>query len=143
MAICVRRSRGTRSLYARTLRAVVDHRRFAVIIVVGSLMHAAGHALLAAAGGVLARALAGGASPGSGGSVTILARLGDIGAATDPLISLSLAGLFAAIVKLVGGVAAGWGEARVAGEVGAELRLDVLERLIGSGATHRVREGWR
>src|SRR4051812_49254819 len=106
----------TGSLYARVGRAVVANRSLGVAIVLGSLMHAAGHALVAAAGGVLARNLAG----GSGGSVAILSTT-----------NIALIGFFAACAKLVGGVVASWGEARVAGEVGATLRLEVLERVIG------------
>ncbi|HEY8078412.1 MAG TPA: ABC transporter ATP-binding protein [Labilithrix sp.] len=110
------------------------HPSLAVAIVAGSLMHALGHAGLAAAGGVLARALAGGAT---GGSLAILSTLGG----RDPVISLASIGLLAAFAKLVGGVAAAWGEARVAGEVGSELRLEVLERVIGEHALHAPRHG--
>jgi ABC-type multidrug transport system fused ATPase/permease subunit len=92
-------------------------------VVAGSLMHASGHALLAAAGGVLARSLAGGAGPMDGRSIRVLQELGR----GDPMLGLAVGGLVAAIAKLAGGVVAGWGEARVAGEVGAELRLEALD----------------
>lgn len=90
-------------------------------------MHASGHALLAAAGGVLARALAGGAGPMDGRSSRILYALGH----GDPMLGLAIAGLIAALAKLVGGVVAGWAEARVAGEVGAALRLEILDGIHG------------
>ena len=90
-------------------------------------MHASGHASLAAAGGVLARALAGGAGPMDQRSIAVLRDLG----AGDPMLGLAIGGLLAAIAKLVGGVLAAWAEARVAGEVGAELRLDVLDDVLG------------
>lgn len=89
-------------------------------------MHAAGHALLAAAGGVLARALAGGAGPMDDRSIRTLESVG----AGDPMLGLAIGGLLAAVAKLAGGVMAGWAEARVAGEVGAELRLEVLDRVL-------------
>ena len=116
----------SRSLHARAARAVLLEPRLGFAIVVGSLMHAAGHAVLAAAGGVLARALAGGAGPMDGRSIRALQTLG----AGDMMLGLAIAGLIAASAKLVGGVVAGWGEARVAGEVGAELRLEVLDAVL-------------
>ena len=61
-----------------------------------------------------------------GGSIGVLQKLG----AGDPMLGLAIAGLMAATAKLVGGVLAGWSEARVAGEVGAELRLEVLDRVL-------------
>lgn len=125
MPICVANPGPARSLYARVANAVVDNRSLGAAIVVGSLMHAAGHALVAAAGGVLARSLA-----GSGGSMEI----------RSTPINIALIGLLAACAKLVGGVVASWAEARVAGEVGATLRLEVLERVIGEHALHAPRQ---
>jgi len=114
-------------LYARTATAVLAHPSLGFAIVVGSVMHASGHALLAAAGGVLARALAGGAGPMDGRSSRILYALGH----GDPMLGLAIAGLIAALAKLFGGVVAGWAEARVAGEVGAALRLEILDGIHG------------
>lgn len=99
-------------------------------------MHASGHALLAAAGGVLARALAGGESLASGGSITILHRLG----AGDAMLGVAIVGLFAAIAKMVGGVLAGWAEARVAGEVSAALRLEVLDDVLAVNSLRAPRQ---
>lgn len=48
------------------------------------------------------------------------------------MLGLAIGGVVAALAKLVGGVVAGWGEARVAGEVGAALRLDVLDAIHGA-----------
>jgi ABC-type multidrug transport system fused ATPase/permease subunit len=114
-------------LGTRTARTVLAHPSLGLAIVIGSLMHASGHAALAAAGGVLARTLAGGAGPMDAGSSRILHTLGH----GDPMLGLAIAGLIAAMAKLCGGVAAGWAEARVAGEVGAELRLEVLDGIHG------------
>ncbi len=90
-------------------------------------MHASGHALLAAAGGALARALAGGvADPGHALSMDALGRLGG----DDPLLTLTLCGLAAAVAKTLGGALGGWAEARVAGDVGAEVRREVLDAVL-------------
>lgn len=105
-------------------------------IVVGSVMHASGHALLAAAAGVLARALAGGAGPMDGRSIQVLEDLGR----GDPMLGLAIGGLIAASAKMVGGVVAGWAEARVAGEVGAELRLEVLDDIHGATSLRAPRQ---
>jgi len=123
-------------LYARATRTVLREPRLGLAIVVGSLMHAAGHAALAAAGGVLARALAGGAGPMDGRSIHALQTLG----AGDMMLGLAIAGLIAASAKLVGGVVAGWGEARIAGEVGAELRLEVLDAVLAVNKVHGPRQ---
>jgi ABC-type multidrug transport system fused ATPase/permease subunit len=143
IAICVPGGSGcthicvtSRSLYARAARSVVDKPSLGFAIVVGSLMHAAGHASLAAAGGVLARALAGGAGPMDGRSIRALQMLG----AGDPMVGLAIGGLIAASAKLVGGVVAAWGEARVAGEVGAVLRLEVLDAVLGVNSLRAPRQ---
>ena len=56
------------------------------------------------------------------------------------MLGLAIAGLIAALAKLVGGVTAGWAEARVAGEVGAELRLEVLDGIHGSTSLQAPRQ---
>lgn len=101
----------------------------------GSLMHAAGHASLAAAGGVLARSLAGGDSPMDARSTVALERVGY----GDALLGLAILGLIAALVKLVGGVTASWAEARVAGDAAGRLRLAVLDRVLDDNAVCNVR----
>ncbi|HSO34819.1 MAG TPA: ATP-binding cassette domain-containing protein [Labilithrix sp.] len=126
----------SRSLYARAGRTVLLEPQLGFAIVVGSLMHAAGHASLAAAGGVLARSLAGGAGPMDGRSIHVLQTLGG----GDPLLGLAIAGVIAASAKLIGGVVAGWGEARVAGEVGAALRLEVLDAVLAVNKVHGARQ---
>ena len=105
-------------------------------MVVGSPMHAAGHASLAAAGGILARSLAGGAGPMDGGSIRALERLGF----GDAMLGLAIGGLIAASAKLVGGVLSGWAEARVAGEVGAAQRLAVLDGVLSANSLHASRQ---
>ena len=144
MRTCVRR-REARSLYARTWQSIRAEKWLAIGIVVGALMHALGHALLAAAGGQLARLL-GGAPPvdarSTSGLLTTLGR-------GDATLGLATLGMFAALVKLAGGILAAHAEARVAGEVGARLRLEVLDGVLSlhslrtprhsdHGAAHRV-----
>jgi ABC-type multidrug transport system fused ATPase/permease subunit len=130
MRICVPTALTSTTLLARTLRALRTHGALAFGIVVGASMHAAGHALLAAAGGVLARSLAGGAGPMDARSMAVLASFGR----GDAVVGLAIAGVAAAVVKLVGSVLASFCEAKVAGEVGAAARLDVLDR-VTSGAS--------
>lgn len=55
------------------------------------------------------------------------------------MLGLAVAGLVAAGAKTVGGVVASWAEARVAGEVGAELRLEVLDDIHGDTSFLRLR----
>jgi ABC-type multidrug transport system fused ATPase/permease subunit len=125
-----------RSLYARTWGTVLAAPSLGFAIVVGALMHASGHALLAAAGGVLARSLAGGAGPMDDRSIRVLQTVGG----GDPMLGLAIGGLVAATAKLMGGVVAGWAEARVAGEVGAALRLEVLDGLHGATSLRAPRQ---
>jgi ABC-type multidrug transport system fused ATPase/permease subunit len=99
-------------------------------------MHAAGHAMLAGAGGLLARTLAGGSGPMDGRSTRALEALGR----GDSMVGLALVGLAAALAKLAGGVVAGWSEARVAGEVAAELRLEVLDGVLGATSLRATRQ---
>lgn len=101
-------------------------------------MHASGHALLAAAGGGLARALAGGVrDPGSVLSMDPLGRLGG----ADPLLTLALCGLTAAVAKTIGGALGGWAEARVAGDVGEEVRREVLDGVLARDGLRAPRHG--
>lgn len=114
-------------LYARAARVFRDRPGLAVAILVGSTMHGTGHALLAAAGGLLARSLAGGAGPMDARSMEALTRAGR----GDPLVALAWIGVAAASLKLIGGAAGAYAEARAAGEVAARLRLEVLDRVHG------------
>ena len=56
------------------------------------------------------------------------------------MLGLAIGGLIAAVAKTVGGVVAGWGEARVAGEVGAALRLEVLDGIHGVNSLRAPRQ---
>ena len=126
-------------LAVRTLRHVLTRKRLALFIVVGSVMHAAGHTFLAALGGVLARGLAASMPRMDDARSTLgLERLGF----GDALVGLAIAGLFAALAKLVGGVMAAWAESRLAGEVAEALRLEVLDGVLhGVHALRHPRHG--
>ncbi len=93
-------------------------------------MHAAGHAFLAAAAGILASALARGGALMDARSMSLLRGLGSAESPGDAVVSLASAGVVAAIVKLVGGALSSWAEARLAGEVGATVRLAVLDDVL-------------
>lgn len=56
------------------------------------------------------------------------------------MLGLAIGGLIAAMAKMAGGVVAGWGEARVAGEVGAELRLEALDDIHGATSLRAPRQ---
>ena len=89
-------------------------------------MHATGHGFLAGAAGALARTLS--------GAPLMDARSSSLAAAfgtADVMLALAIVGMFAAIAKLVGGVLSASAEARLSAHVGAEVRLDVLERVLG------------
>jgi ABC-type multidrug transport system fused ATPase/permease subunit len=115
------------SLHAHVLRAIQSR---GVVIIVGSFMHAAGHAFLAAAAGLLARGLAQGQPLMDGRSTSLPGwSVGSLPTETT-VLTLAIAGVFAAIVKLVGGALASWAEARVAGDVAARVRLAVLDDVL-------------
>lgn len=129
------------SLYARTARTVRAYPQLGIAIVVGSVMHAAGHAVLAAAGGALARALAGDAPLGNARSIRLTDDTFFARDMQDVALLLGIAGVVAASAKLVGGVVAAWAEARLSGEVGAELRLEIVDRLLGANSVRNTRHG--
>lgn len=97
-------------------------------------MHALGHAALALAAGACAQVLTSGAgalAPGALGSTSL---------PVDAL-SLGVLGLTAAAVKSVGGVLAAWSQARLSGEVGTALRIQVLEAWLTVHRLQRPRHG--
>ncbi len=123
------------SLVRRTVNEIFGCPTLGLAIAGGSLMHALGHALLAWASGILARALAGGGSGLMDVRSTFLWPSG----AGEPLLGLAIVGLFAAVAKSVGTTVALWAEARVAGEVGTALRLEVLNRVLSLHASRDAR----
>ncbi|MCL2779679.1 MAG: ATP-binding cassette domain-containing protein [Polyangiaceae bacterium] len=126
-------------LYARAWRTARSRPDLAARFVVGSSMHAAGQALLAAAAGFLARSLA--QAPGS------LISLRPIGIALraghgDALLGIAVIGAAAALFKLVGGALAASAEARLSGRLAADLRLRVLGNVLaGSQGSRPIESG--
>ena len=71
-----------------------------------------------------------------GRSITALAPSAFATAGADGAVKLASIGVFAAIVKLVGGALSSWAEADVAGAVGAEVRLAVLDEVLSLQQWH-------
>jgi ABC-type multidrug transport system fused ATPase/permease subunit len=111
------------SLYALAARILRGQPGLGAATLAGAVMHAAGHALLAGAAGALTRALAG-SSPMDVGSILLIAILGVV----------------AAVAKLIGGAAAAWGEAKLAGEVAGAVRLEVLDDVLAVDRASRPHE---
>src|SRR5262245_48966406 len=110
-------------LYARLLAEVLGERGTALVFVAATIMHATGHAALAALGGACVRVLAGGADLMAFGSTAL--ALGTRPA--DRAFSLALLGLAAATMKALGGVGATYAQTRLAGGVAGTLRIDLLD----------------
>jgi ABC-type multidrug transport system fused ATPase/permease subunit len=100
--------------------------KWGVAFLIASAMHALGHGLLALAGGALAVALVGHGIPWGGGSTPP----GGDGPFGHQVFSLAFVGLVAVFVKTTAGTYASFVQARIAGEVGGDLRLSVLEGLL-------------
>jgi ABC-type multidrug transport system fused ATPase/permease subunit len=104
----------------------------ATIFSFASAMHAVGHAALALAAGGCAQALAGGPS-----LLDVRSTLASQdGAGSAAAFRLALLGLVAVVVKVCGGTLASYAQARIGGDVGGALRLEVLD---GWLARHRLR----
>jgi ABC-type multidrug transport system fused ATPase/permease subunit len=111
-----------------------------LLFVLASGMHALGHALVALVAGAVAVALAA-HDAGSGNGAAAATGLASRVAALIPglaggAFSWCLVGLAVVCVKALTGVYATYVQGRVAGEVGASLRLELLDALLG---IHRLR----
>lgn len=129
-----------RSLVVHTWWAVREQPSRAFAMLGGWSMHAAGHAFLAAAAGVLARGLA------RGGADPYVEGVGAMGGALfarveDMALALAAFGVVAALFKLAGGALASWAEAGVASTVAARVRLSVLDEVLAGGARERHTPG--
>src|ERR1700691_4632038 len=118
------------SFYGHALSAVLRKRRWGLVFfALASTMHALGHAALALAAGRCAGLLV-------GAWATTGARADSSRSGAKEALLVALAGLGAAALKAGGGVVAAYGQARVAGDVGARLRAEVLDRLL---CVHQLR----
>ena len=103
-------------------------------------MHALGHGTLALAAGMCARALVGG-SPAAAGAMdgrSTWTGLLNVYAGANVALWMGFVGLLAAVVKGVGGTIASYWQARVAGEVGGMLRLEVLSSWLAAHGLRHV-----
>lgn len=121
------------SYYVRALRTVLGQKRELVGFSLAATLHALGHALVAFVAGGVAIALAGGAA--SAGARPVGFHVA--GRLADHALSLSLVGLATILVKNAAGVYATYVQSRIAGDVGAALRLELLDALL---AIHRLRQ---
>jgi ABC-type multidrug transport system fused ATPase/permease subunit len=109
---------------------------------IASALHAIGHGAVALVGGGVALSLT--ARDGLPTPVSDLARHGLLGVvgtehSADRALFLSLVGLAVVFVKGTAGAYATFVQARVAGEVGTELRLELLDALLAIHGLHRPR----
>ncbi|MGH7294396.1 MAG: hypothetical protein ACRELB_05675, partial [Polyangiaceae bacterium] len=121
--------------YADRLRQVLRGRARLFGFALASLMHAAGHALVAlvAGGVVLTLVHAWGLRGGRSG---LLGPMWASLSAPDQALILTVVGLGVMLLKAFAGAYATYVQARVAGEVGGSLRLELLDALL---AVHRLR----
>src|ERR1019366_7314605 len=133
-------SRSVAKFYVQRLRRVLHGVPRLLAFALASAMHAIGHALVALVAGGVALSLTQGlvARPSSfdfsrvpfGPSLS-----------ADGALFLSLVGLGVVFVKAAAGAYAGFLQARAAGEVGSELRLELLDALLSVHRLHRPRHG--
>jgi len=125
--------------YFRRLRRALHGVPQLLSFFLASALHAIGHALVALVGGAVALSLTdrfGAGHPASdSSSLSATASL-----SANRAFSLSLVGLGVVFVKAAAGAYATFVQARVAGEVGSELRLELLDALLAIHRLHRPRQ---
>jgi ABC-type multidrug transport system fused ATPase/permease subunit len=125
--------------YVWRLRRALDGVPRLLSFLLASALHAIGHALVALVAGAVALSLTDrlGARPGSAGPASLAASES---LCADRALFLSLVGLGVVFVKATAGAYATFVQARVAGEVGSELRLELLDALLAVHRLHRPRQ---
>ncbi len=131
-------SRSVAGFYVRRLRLVLRSVPRLLSFLLASALHAVGHALVALVAGALALSLTDrfGAYPPPGVPTGLFGR-GSLTA--DRALFLSLVGLVVVSVKGAAGAYATYVQAGVAGEVGSDLRLELLDALLAIHRLHRPR----
>jgi ABC-type multidrug transport system fused ATPase/permease subunit len=76
----------------------------------------------------------------NGRSTMDSATIPTVGVALDGALAIAGLGFAAALIKALGGVGAAYGQAQITGRVGAELRQDVLDRLLCVHPLRRPRQ---
>jgi ABC-type multidrug transport system fused ATPase/permease subunit len=140
-------SRSVTSYYVRKLRRVLGGVPRLLSFVFASGLHAVGHALLALVAGAVALSLTNGlVAPGRAVVPVLHSALNPSSPASgdalsaDKALFLSLVGLAVVVVKGAAGAYATFVQARVAGQVGSELRLELLDALLAIHRLHRPRQ---
>jgi ABC-type multidrug transport system fused ATPase/permease subunit len=131
--------RSVAGFYVRRLRRVLRSTPRLLSFLLAAALHAIGHALVALVAGALALSLTDrfGAYPPHFVSSGLLERGGT---AADRALLLSLVGLVVVFVKGAAGAYATYVQAGVAGEVGSDLRLELLDALLAIHRLHRPRQ---
>jgi ABC-type multidrug transport system fused ATPase/permease subunit len=125
--------------YLRRLRRALHGVPQLLSFLLASALHAIGHALVALVAGAVALSLTdrfGAGHPPFGSSRLIPAE----SLSANSALFLSLLGLGVVFVKAAAGAYATFVQARVAGEVGGELRLELLDALLAVHRLHRPRQ---
>ncbi len=131
-------SRSVAGFYVQNLRRVLRSTARLLSFLLASALHAIGHALVALVAGALALSLTDrfGAPMAPDHSF----RLFESGSLTaDRALFLSLVGLGVVFIKGAAGAYATYVQAEVAGEVGSDLRLELLDALLAIHRLHRPR----
>ncbi len=129
--------------YVRKLSRVLHGAPRLVGFLLASALHAIGHALVALVAGAVALSLSdrfGARAPLSLRAFDSLGLPGNVGLTADRALFLSLVGLAVVFVKGAAGAYATFVQARVAGEVASELRLELLDALLAVHRLHRPRQ---
>jgi ABC-type multidrug transport system fused ATPase/permease subunit len=127
------------SFYVRRLGRVLRSTARLLSFLLASALHAIGHAAVALIAGALALSLTDrfGAHP----APFVPAALREGGSqSADTALFLSLVGLAVVFVKGMAGAYATYVQAGVAGEVGSDLRLELLDALLAIHRLHRPRQ---
>jgi len=112
-------------VYVRAVRAVRQNAALGLTFVLGSVLHAGGHAGVALLAGHVTRLLAQGGSMVAVGSTTQVLRF-----PADPM-GLLLVSLLALGARAAGGALSSYALTRTCSEMGADLRMDLLRGLLG------------
>jgi ATP-binding cassette subfamily B protein len=132
-------SRSVARFYVRRLRLVLRGAPRLLSFLVAAALHAVGHALVALVAGGVALSLSDRSGAQSLPFFHPSGLPGGPSAGADRALLLSLVGLGVVFVKGAAGAYATFVQARVAGEVGSELRLELLDALLAIHRLHRPR----
>jgi ABC-type multidrug transport system fused ATPase/permease subunit len=136
-------SRSVARFYVQRLRRVLHGAPRLLSFLVASALHAIGHAVVALVAGAVALSLSdrfGARTPVSLRPFESSGLPASADFTADRALLLSLVGLGVVFVKGAAGAYATFVQARVAGEVGSDLRLELLDALLTVHRLHRPRQ---